>query len=136
MGDLYLHGRIDRIICLNPPDGKRYVVIDYKKGEAPMTKLKTPLDSYQLPLYRNLVEQVLDAHTSVAAYYSVKEGRYRCLWTDENSEEALFGDELLSERLSSLAESVEAGHFMATPSKKHCSGCDYRSLCRRRFATR
>lgn len=136
MGDLYLHGRIDRIICLDPPDGKRYAVIDYKKGEAPMTKLKTPLDSYQLPLYRNLVEEVLDAHTSVAAYYSVKEGRYRCLWTDENSEEALLGDELLSVRLSSLAESVDAGQFMATPSKKHCSGCDYRSLCRRRFATR
>ena len=136
MGDLYLHGRIDRIICLDPPDGKRYAVIDYKKGEAPMTKLKTPLDSYQLPLYRNLVEEVLDAHTSVAAYYSVKEGRYRYLWTDENSEEALLGDELLSVRLSSLAESVDAGQFMATPSKKHCSGCDYRSLCRRRFATR
>lgn len=136
MGDLYLHGRIDRIICLDPPDGKRYAVIDYKKGEAPMTKLKTPLDSYQLPLYRNLVEEVLDAHTSVAAYYNVKEGRYRYLWTDENSEEALLGDELLSVRLSSLAESVDAGQFMATPSKKHCSGCDYRSLCRRRFATR
>jgi len=133
---MYLHGHIDRIIRLDPLDGERYVVLHHKNEEAPMTQPKKPLESYPLPLYSNLAEQVLDAHTSVAAYYSVKEGRYRCLWTDENSEEALFGDELLSERLSSLAESVEAGHFMATPSKKHCSGCDYRSLCRRRFATR
>ena len=133
---LLLTGRIDRIICLDPPEGREYAVIDYKKGEAPMKKIKEPLPSYQLPLYRALVKQVLGAETSHAAYFSIKEGVYRSLWTDGRSEEALLGDELLSERLGSLVESVEAGLCMATPSKQHCSGCDYRPLCRRRFATR
>lgn len=136
MGRLYVHGRIDRIICLDPPDGRHYAVIDYKKGEAPMTRLKEPLESYQLPLYRALVQQALGAETSHAAYYSVKDGKYRSIWTDEGSDEALLGEELLSERLSSLSEAVEGGFCMATPSRQHCSGCDYRSLCRRRFATR
>lgn len=135
-GSLFLHGRIDRIINLDPPEGKRYAVIDYKKGEAPMKSIKENLSSYQLPLYRALVKHALGGEASHAAYYSVKEGRYRSLWTDDGSEEALLGDELLISRLDSLGESVQVGAFMATPSKQHCSGCDYRSLCRRRFATR
>ncbi|SMP42544.1 PD-(D/E)XK nuclease superfamily protein [Sphaerochaeta associata] len=133
---MLLHGRIDRIICLNPPDGRHYAVIDYKKGEAPMTRLKEPLESYQLPLYRVLVQQVLKADASHAAYYSIKEERYRSLWTYEDSEEALLGEELLDGCLSSISDALEGGAFMATPSKQHCSGCDYRPLCRRRFATR
>lgn len=133
---LLLTGRIDRIICLDPPLGKRYAVIDYKKGEAPLKKLMQPLASYQLPLYRALVDRALGAEACHAAYYSVKEGKYRSLWTDGLSEEALLSDELLADVLLSLSDSVNEGAFMATPSKKHCSGCDYRPLCRRRFATR
>lgn len=129
VGNLLLNGKIDRILAF---DDNHYGVIDYKKGEAPsMAKGKY---SYQLPLYQLLVKEVLGAQTSIGAYYSVKNAEYVSLWTESKEAEA-YG-QTLEEMLGYLEQAVEAGKFMATPSKEHCPSCDYRSMCRRRFATR
>ena len=132
---LELYGRIDRIISLGPEEDKRFAVIDYKKSTVKTKKVTDELSSYQLPLYRYLVERVMEGRTANASYYSIAEGKYYSLWEHEDDEKALFCDEALAERLHQIKEAVALGRLMATPSKKSCEGCAYRSLCRRRFAT-
>lgn len=134
--DLVLTGRIDRLVCLDPNTRHRYAVIDYKKGKVPMRKIEPKPASYQLPLYRLLVEEAYGEKAAHAAYYSVAEGKYFSIWTENDSEEANLADQLLEERLRSLKEAVDAGQLMATPTKERCPSCEYRSLCRRRYATR
>jgi len=132
---LELYGRIDRIISLGAEEEKRFAVIDYKKSTVKTKKVTDELSSYQLPLYRYLVERVMEGKTANASYYSIAEGKYYSLWDTEDDEKALFCDEALAERLHQIKEAVALGRLMATPSKKSCEGCAYRSLCRRRFAT-
>jgi RecB family exonuclease len=133
--DVVLNGRIDRIVDLDPPQGSRVGVVDFKKGEAPMTQLTREPKSYQLPLYQRLVEGARDLVCANASYYSIKEGRYRSLWESEDAQEALYASEALDQRIASLAAAVEEGRLAATPSQESCSGCPYRMLCRRRYAT-
>ena len=132
---LELYGRIDRIISLGAEEDKRYAVIDYKKSTVKAKRVNEELASYQLPLYRYLVEHVMGGKTANAAYYSIAEGKYYSLWDHEDDEKALFCDDALAERLARIKDAVAQGLLMATPSKKSCEGCAYRSLCRRRFAT-
>jgi CRISPR/Cas system-associated exonuclease Cas4 (RecB family) len=131
-----LYGRIDRIIDLDYPNGKRFAVIDYKKGDAPYTKIGDPLLSYQLPVYRRLVEKDLGGDAVNASYYSVKKGKYAVIWEEKDTEVMQFCDEELEKRLFEIVHLVEEGHFEATPSKEHCKDCIYRQICRRRYATR
>lgn len=131
-----LEGRIDRIICLDPPEGNLYAVIDYKKGKAPFTKIKDSIPSYQLPLYRTLVGEVLKADTVHASYFSIKDGKYQVIWDQEDSAIMEFCDTALEETLQHVAKSIEGGRLEATPSQDNCKGCIYRPICRRRFATR
>ncbi|MGE4584499.1 MAG: PD-(D/E)XK nuclease family protein [Sphaerochaeta sp.] len=134
-GPLFLQGRIDRIIALEGSQQALYAIIDYKKSEVPFKKVKTGIKSYQLPLYRLLVDSVLQKRVANGSYYSIKDARYYSLWDGDASEEALVCDQALEEQLSRFIEAVETGSLMATPSKEHCAGCEYRSLCRRRYAT-
>ena len=137
VNDLFsLEGRIDRIICLDPPEGKLYAVIDYKKGKPPFTRIKDTIPSYQLPLYRKLVGEVLEADTVNASYFSIKDGRYYAIWDRPENYLMQFCDEALEDVLEKVASSIEGGHLEATPSKESCAGCIYRPICRRRFATR
>ena len=131
-----LEGRIDRIICLDPPQGKLYAVIDYKKGKAPFTKIKEKIPSFQLPLYRKLVGETLEAEVVNASYFSIKEGRYSAIWDRDQTSLMEFCDVALEEALQKMALAIEGGHLEATPSKENCQGCIYRPICRRRFATR
>ncbi len=131
-----LEGRIDRIICLDPPEGKHYAVIDYKKGKAPFTKIKEKIPSFQLPLYRKLVGETLEADVVNASYFSIKDGSYSAIWDREQYSIMEYCDMALEEALQKMATSIEGGHLEATPSKDNCQKCIYRPICRRRFATR
>lgn len=131
-----LEGRIDRIICLDPPDGKLYAVIDYKKGKVPFTRIRDKIPSFQLPLYRKLVGEVLDADVVNASYFSIKDGSYSPIWDRPQEGLMEFCDKALEEVLQQVASSIEGGHLEATPSKDSCQGCIYRPICRRRFSTR
>lgn len=130
-----LEGRIDRIICLDPPEGKLYAVIDYKKGKAPFSKIKDKVPSFQLPLYRKLVREDLGAEVVNASYYSIKDGSYLPIWDREDSAVMAFCDQALEDALLKMAQGIGEGHLEATPSKENCKGCIYRPICRRRFAT-
>ncbi|MFA6680615.1 MAG: PD-(D/E)XK nuclease family protein [Sphaerochaeta sp.] len=137
VNDLFsLEGRIDRIISLDPPEGKLYAVIDYKKGKVPFTKIKEKIPSFQLPLYRKLVGESLGAEVVNASYFSIKDGRYSAIWDREQTPLMEFCDKALEEVLQKVATAIEGGHLEATPSKESCKGCIYRPICRRRFATR
>lgn len=127
---LYLNGQIDRIV---ERSRATHVVIDYKKGAPPMRKMSERPQSYQLPLYQRLIEAGGEVVCTGAAYYSVKEGRYFTLWDGEESEEANLARDVLTWRLCTLAQAVDHGELMATPSQKSCEGCEYRPLCRRRY---
>ncbi|HKM06184.1 MAG TPA: PD-(D/E)XK nuclease family protein [Sphaerochaeta sp.] len=131
-----LEGRIDRIICLDPPEGKLYAVIDYKKGKAPFSKIKDKIPSYQLPLYRKLVGEDLGSDAVNASYFSIKDGRYSAIWDRDETAIMAFCDKALEDVLKKMAMSIEGGHLEATPSKDTCKACIYRPVCRRRFATR
>ncbi|MDX9916342.1 MAG: PD-(D/E)XK nuclease family protein [Sphaerochaeta sp.] len=131
-GGMYLNGRIDRIVECEPG---RLGVIDYKKGKPPMKKIDERPKSYQLPLYQRLIEAKGDQACTIAAYYSVKEGKYFTLWEGEGSEEADLARDVLTWRLATLLEAVDDGRLMATPSQTSCTDCMYRPLCRRRYAT-
>ncbi len=132
---LLINGRIDRVVSLNPPKNTKLAVIDYKKGIPEVRKVSGHLESFQLPLYRFLLTHTDDVSVANASYYSVKEEKYYTLWAQENDPSAILCDEQLQQRLESLREAVQGGNLMATPSKKHCGTCPYRSLCRRRYAT-
>ena len=132
----FLYGRIDRIIHLDFPHGKKYAVIDYKKSEAPYTKIGNPLPSYQLPVYRMLVGKELGGEVVNASYYSVKKGKYTVIWEEKDTSTMQFCDEELEKRLFEIVHLVNEGHLEATPSKEHCKECIYRQVCRRRYATR
>jgi len=137
VNDLFsLEGRIDRIICLDPPEGKLYAVIDYKKGKVPFSKVKEEVPSFQLPLYRKLVGEVLQADVVNASYFSIKDGRYSAIWDRADTSIMEFCDKALEDVLQRMARAIEEGHLEATPSKESCKGCIYRPICRRRFATR
>ena len=79
-----LHGRIDRIIEIDP-EKKEWGVIDFKKGKTEANIMKDDrIASYQLLVYQALIERSALGKAVLAAYYSVKEGRYRFLYkTDE-----------------------------------------------------
>ncbi len=131
-----LEGRIDRILCLDPPEGKHYAVIDYKKGKAPFTKIIDKVPSYQLPLYRKLVGESLGADVVNASYFSIREGRYHAIWDRGATDIMEYCDKALEDVLQKVATSIGSGHLEATPSKESCGMCIYRPICRRRFATR
>jgi RecB family exonuclease len=132
---LLLNGRIDRVVSLNPPENTQVAVIDYKKGNPDVKRVTEHLESYQLPLYRFLLTHSNAVSVVNASYYSIKDEKYYTLWDYEDDPSAILCDEQLQQRLDSLLEAVQGGHLMATPSKKHCGTCPYRSLCRRRYAT-
>ncbi len=132
---LLINGRIDRVVSLNPPGNTRLAVIDYKKGVPEVKRASEHLESFQLPIYRFLLTHDSDVSVANASYYSVKDEKYYTLWAHEDDPSALLCEEQLQQRLESLLDAVQGGHLMATPSKKHCGTCPYRSLCRRRYAT-
>ncbi|WP_321300594.1 PD-(D/E)XK nuclease family protein [uncultured Sphaerochaeta sp.] len=132
---LLINGRIDRVISLNPPEDTRLAVIDYKKGVPEVKRVSGHLESFQLPIYRFLLAHGRDVSVANASYYSVKDEKYYTLWAREDDPSAILCEEQLQQRLESLLDAVQGGHLMATPSKKHCGSCPYRSLCRRRYAT-
>ncbi len=132
---LLINGRIDRVVSLNPPENTKLAVIDYKKGVPDVKRASDHLESFQLPIYRFLLTHDRDVSVANASYYSVMDQKYYTLWAQEDDPPAILCEEQLQQRLESLLDAVQGGQLMATPSKKHCGTCPYRSLCRRRYAT-
>ena len=128
-----LRGRIDRIVEMGE---KQVGVIDFKKGGAvaPITKDKK-ITSYQLLTYQALIENSEFGTAVLAAYYSVKDGKYKFLYKADETETQEFCRIALEAILNQIKEAVKTGTFGVTPSDKACSNCPFRALCRRRYST-
>lgn len=130
-----LHGRIDRIIEIDP-EKKEWGVIDFKKGKTEANIMKDDrIASYQLLVYQALIERSALGKAVLAAYYSVKEGRYRFLYKTDEAERQEFFRIALNAVLDRIRLAAKEGAFAATPGDKTCKQCSYRALCRRRYST-
>ncbi|MCF7951222.1 MAG: PD-(D/E)XK nuclease family protein, partial [Spirochaetaceae bacterium] len=142
-----IRGRVDRISW---KEGSA-VIVDYKKGDPPSTSDVYPPDSLppisQLPLYAYAAEDK-GYHVTGAAYYSIKNGRYKHMLLDPVAPMDTSGSKTktmvspqefheLKDRIvaavGAAAEHFSRGVFTTTAS---CDGCDFRMICRRKYNVR
>lgn len=136
-----LNGKIDRIINLN--NGK-YAIVDYKSGNAPVTKTWAKkaykqkvesFDDYQFPCYKKLLEKK-NMDVSKATYYSIKQACYCDMWSEEVLEDTALIDKVFDKVMHDIIVNILDGNFIATPSNEICEYCDYRQVCRKRYSTK
>ena len=142
-----IQGRVDRISW---KEGSA-VIVDYKKGDPPGLSDVYQGDSLppisQLPLYAYAAEEK-GYHVTGAAYYSIKNGRYKHMLLDPVAPMDTGGSKIktmvspqefheLKERIvaavGAAAEHFSRGVFTTTAS---CDGCDFRTICRRKYNVR
>ncbi len=127
-----LLGIIDRVATKEEMVG----VVDYKKGTAP-TKGKSvdEISTFQLPVYAKLLASQGELHkVDRAAFYSFSNGRYSFVWKEKEGD---WRDTLLialDNKISEIISDLKGGTIGATPTEEACRLCDYRQVCRRRFA--
>ncbi|MBZ0067246.1 MAG: PD-(D/E)XK nuclease family protein, partial [Thiobacillus sp.] len=118
LGDIILHGRIDRV----DQKGEARTVIDYKTGAASglKKKLKDPAESVQLPFYAWLAE-------AAAAYLPINETPVGLLELDGETDV-----DAISRRLPELLGAIAAGEALkANGVDAVCQYCEARGLCRK-----
>lgn len=98
------------------------VIIDYKKGDA-----RANAKTYQLLLYRKLLEKKEGKHADILLYFSFKNGSYLPSSEDEELQDKMENDIALT------VEGYRSGEWKYTDIRDNCSGCALRSICRRRF---
>ena len=137
-----LNGRIDRILVHDRPDGTQTVaVVDYKKTYRASKKAydtyEQYLPSHQLPLYAKLIRDTDSTglrQVETAAFYSIEKGKYIPVWEESQEERRDGMIAILEEHMLRMTDSLQQGRLGATPSKVACTNCDYRQICRRRYA--
>ena len=127
-----LRGRIDRIA----QSGAKVAVVDYKKGEAATRReYEKEIPTYQLPVYAKLIKNCTAlGEVSRAAFYAFSQGSYKEIWKEEETEWRAALIEALDKMIATMLLAIEEGIIGATPSKKACEHCEYRQICRRRYA--
>ena len=123
LGEITLHGRIDRVDQRVTPDGgKALTVIDYKTGAASglKKKLQHSDEAVQLPFYAWLAD-------AAAAYLPINETPVTPLELDGETDV-----EAISHRLLELLEAIAAGAALkANGVETACQYCEARGLCRK-----
>ena len=140
--DCQLNGRIDRILVQDHADGTQTVaVVDYKKtyrgSRKAYDKYAQGLPSHQLPLYAKLIRDTDSTglpQVGTAAFYSIEKGKYIPIWEESQEERRDGMIAILEEHIFHMADALRQGRLGATPSKEACANCDYRQICRRRYA--
>jgi RecB family exonuclease len=132
-----LTGRIDR----RSVQGEESAVVDYKTGGLPRKADTAPPGEeppiVQLPVYVHLLEQA-GREVSSASYYSVKENRFRHVYTERAEHgKGWMSREYLDDAIASIrhtavrcAQLINAGDLRVP---EECEPCDYRGLCRAVF---
>jgi ATP-dependent helicase/nuclease subunit B len=118
LGDIILHGRIDRV----DERGDARTVIDYKTGAASglKKKLKDPAEAVQLPFYAWLAE-------AAAAYLPINDTPVTPLELDGETDV-----DTISRRLPELLGAIAAGEALkANGVDAVCQYCEARGLCRK-----
>lgn len=135
-----LHGRIDRISKHVDDNGTiRMAVVDYKKNFtariSDYTRVEDAIPSYQMPLYARLLhDEAQDMQVDIAAYYDIEKGTYRVIWDEANRQRRDAMVSLLEKRIAEMTEALQGGTFGTTASNEPCKRCDFRQICRRRYA--
>ena len=135
IGEVLLSGRIDRVSVKNG----REAVIDYKssiRGSAKsIIDAQGNTSSFQMPIYIILLRRE-DRNPEAAAYFDLKEGKYKYMFNPVNQDAA----ELMDMAVGKTMEQIEAysrecagGNFQIT---RDCSPCMFRYVCRTRYAIR
>ncbi|HEY9097899.1 MAG TPA: PD-(D/E)XK nuclease family protein [Thiobacillus sp.] len=123
LGDIILHGRVDRVDGrIDQNGGDARTVIDYKTGAAAglKKKLKDPTEAIQLPFYAWLSE-------AAAAYLPINETPVSLLELDGETDV-----DAISRRLPELLEAIAAGESLrASGVDAVCQYCEARGLCRK-----
>ncbi|OYX31141.1 MAG: DNA helicase [Hydrogenophilales bacterium 32-62-9] len=123
LGEISLHGRIDRVDTrIDANGGEALTVIDYKTGAAQglKTRLKNPAEAVQLPFYAWLAE-------AAAAYLPINETPVVPLELDGETD-----IDAICRRLPALLEAIAAGAALpAGGVDSVCKHCEARGLCRK-----
>lgn len=127
IGEIALHGRVDRVDCRIDHDGGDVrSVIDYKTGAAQglRKKLKDPAEAVQLPVYAWLAE-------AAAAYLPINETPVTPI--ELNGDTDVDG---ISRRLPDLLEAIAGGAALpASGIDAACQYCEASGLCRKGMRT-
>ncbi len=125
LGDITLHGRVDRVDSrMDQNGGEARTVIDYKTGAAIALKkkLKDPAEAIQLPFYAWLAE-------AAAAYLPINESPVALLELDGETDV-----DAISRRLPELLGAIAAGESLrANGVDAVCQYCEARGLCCKRM---
>ena len=123
LGEIVLHGRVDRVDRRVDPDGNESrTVIDYKTSatQGLRKKLKDPAEAVQLPFYAWLAD-------AAAAYLPINEAPVAQLELDGETDV-----DAISRRLPALLEAIAAGApLRASGVDAACQYCEARGLCRK-----
>jgi len=123
LGDITLHGRIDRVDGrMDQSGGDARTVIDYKTSAAASLKkkLKDPTEAVQLPFYAWLNE-------AAAAYLPINNTPVALLELDGETDV-----DAISRRLPELLGAIAAGEMLeANGVDTVCQYCEARGLCRK-----
>jgi ATP-dependent helicase/nuclease subunit B len=123
LGEITLHGRVDRVDGrIDPSGGDARTVIDYKTGAAQglKKKLKDPAEAVQLPFYAWLAD-------AAAAYLPINEAPVTPLELDGETDV-----DAISRRLPELLKAIAAGAALpASGIDAACQYCEARGLCRK-----
>ena len=123
LGDITLHGRIDRVDGrIDQDGGEAHAVIDYKTSAASglKKKLKDPAEAVQLPFYAWLAD-------AAAAYLPINETPVAALALDGETDV-----DAISRRLPELLEAIAGNSGLpASGIESVCGYCEARGLCRK-----
>ncbi|MHB1051960.1 MAG: PD-(D/E)XK nuclease family protein [Thiobacillus sp.] len=123
LGDITLHGRVDRVDGrIDQNGGDARTVIDYKTGTASglKKKLRDPSEAVQLPFYAWLSD-------AAAAYLPINETPVALLELDGETDV-----DAISRRLPELLGAIAAGESLrANGVDAVCQYCEARGLCRK-----
>ncbi len=136
---LLLKGRIDRI----SRSGDFRSLVDYKKSYTPSVSSLAPKDgmpaSFQLYFYILLAEGGGEKINS-ASYYNVSKEKYVKLFDESSGKKGMSREdkgvdtriEEMIDLVKSMKNRIDAGDFSAG----NCDSCEFRNICRTRFAVR
>ena len=135
-----LKGRIDKVLALESQQ-HAVAIVDYKKNYRGTVGSYMDVGnrniSFQLPMYAKILEEDdRNLEVRLAAYYDTATGTYKVIWNtnEKNSKQELLAE--LERQLDTMVRRLSEGDFIATPSKENCKNCQYRQICRRRYAFR
>lgn len=140
-----LEGRIDRILKQVEDDGTEYIaVVDYKKSFNNRMKDFNPgnetIPTHQLPLYAKLIRDsslISDGEhkaVTIGAYFAIDKGAYKVIWKAHEPQKRDWLIEKVEQRIDEMVNAIREGRLGVTTSGKPCIHCDYRQICRRRYA--